>query len=196
PFADPFFAAPTVDKFPTFVPGIDLANLVFDRDLRTPYFHQYDMGMQYVVSKDLLLEVTYVGTRGLDLFRDVGINQARLASPQTPIVNDVTRAVITTNTPANAQLRASFQGTSINVFGQKQTTAQSTYNSLQVSLMKRLSRDCKCSALTPTPSQLTTPQVAWGVEEEEPIRAPSLAINSITAPIAPYPTLTVRIVLL
>src|SRR3989442_1164493 len=98
------------------------------------------MGMQYVVSKDLLIEVTYVGTRGLDLFRDVGINQARLASPQKPIVNDVTNAVITTNTPANAQLRAPFQGASISAFGQRQTTAQSTYNSLQVSLTKRLSK--------------------------------------------------------
>ena len=110
PFADPFFAAPTVDKFPLFVPGIDLANLVFDRNLRTPYFHQYDTSVQYAMSKDLLLEVAYVGTRGLDLFRDVGINEARLASPQQPILNDVTRAVITTNSPANAQLRAPFQG--------------------------------------------------------------------------------------
>jgi hypothetical protein len=87
-----------------------------------------------------LLEVAYVGTRGLNLPRLVAINQAQLASPQHPIVNEVTRAIITTNTPANAQLRAPFQGVSIVNFSQSQTTAQSTYNSLQVSLTRQLSK--------------------------------------------------------
>ena len=146
PFANPFFDAPTVNKFPIFVPGVDLTTTVFDRNLRTPYFHQYNMSVQYRVRTDLLLEVAYVGTRGLNLFRNVGINQARLASPQHPIINEVLRAlnlpedVITTNTPANAQLRAPFQGASIIGFAQSQTTAQSSYNSLQISLTKRLSK--------------------------------------------------------
>ncbi|PYS64205.1 MAG: hypothetical protein DMF74_07730, partial [Acidobacteria bacterium] len=135
-----------MNKFPIFVPGVDLTTTVFDRHLRTPYFHQYNMSVQYRVRTDLLLEVAYVGTRGLNLFRNVGINQARLASPQHPIINEVLRAlnlpedVITTNTPANAQLRAPFQGASIIGFAQSQTTAQSSYNSLQISLTKRLSK--------------------------------------------------------
>ena len=33
PFADPFFAAPPVSSFPTFVPGVDLATLAFDRNM-------------------------------------------------------------------------------------------------------------------------------------------------------------------
>ena len=129
-----------MDQFPAFVLGVDLANQVFDRNLRTPYFHQYNTSVQYGVGKDLLLEIAYVGTRGLHLFRNVGINQARLVSPQHPITNDVSGEVITTNTPANAQLRAPFQGASITAFGQRQTSAQSTYNSFQVSLTKRLSK--------------------------------------------------------
>jgi len=55
--------------------------------------------------------------------------------------------VITTNTPTNAQLRAPFQGISLSAagasvpgFGQTQTTAQSTYNSLQLSVTRRLSK--------------------------------------------------------
>jgi hypothetical protein len=153
PFANPFFAAPSVDQFPRFVEGIDLATLVYDRDLRTPYFHQYNGSVQYAVSKDVVLEITYVGGRGLNLLTNVGINQARLASPQRPIINEVLRAlnlpgaVITTNTPGNAQLRAPFQGTSLSAsgglipsFGQTQTTAQSTYNSLQISAIRRLSK--------------------------------------------------------
>ena len=139
PFANPFFDLPPINEFPTFVPNIDLTNQVFDRNLRTPYFHQYNSSVQYTVGLNLLLEVAYVGTRGLNLFRNVAINQARLATPQQPVINDVTGPV-TTNTPANAQMRAPFQGVSIAGFGQRQTTAQSTYNSLQVSLTKRLSR--------------------------------------------------------
>ena len=153
PFSDPFFAAPSQDRFPTFVPGIDLATLSYDRNLRTPYFHQYNASAQYAVSKNMALEIAYVGGRGLNLLTNVGINQAALASPQHPIVNEVLEAlgqpgaVITTNTPANAQLRAPFQGASLSSsgssvpgFGQTQTTAQSTYNSLQVSMTKRLSK--------------------------------------------------------
>ena len=144
-FADPYFLVPSADRFPIFVPTVDLADQVFDRKLRTPYFQQYNMSVQHAIRANLLLEVSYVGGRGLNLFRNVGINQARLASPQKPIINEVLHAlglpgdVITTNTPANAQLRAPFQGVSTNSFGQRQTTAQSSYNSLQVSLTRRLS---------------------------------------------------------
>ena len=146
PFATPYFPVPSADRFPIFVPTIDLADQVFDRNLCTPYFHQYNLSVQHAIGANLLMELAYVGGRGLNLFRNVGINQARLASPQQPIINDVLNALglpegaITTNTPGNAQLRAPFQGVSINAFGQRQTTAQSTYNSLQVSLTKRLSR--------------------------------------------------------
>jgi len=141
PLADPFFDVPSLDKFPTFVEGISLANHVFDRHLRTPYLHQYNTSVQYAGGTNLLLEVAYVGTRGLNLFRVVGINQARLASPEHPIINEVTGQLITTNTPANAGLRAPFQGVTTNApSGLNQTTAQSSYNSLQLSVTKRLSR--------------------------------------------------------
>ncbi len=140
PVANPFFAAPPESQFPTFVPGVALSGTFFDRNIRTPYFHQYNASFQYEWVKNLLLEVAYVGTRGLNQFRQIAINQARLASPQNPIVNTVTSATITTNTPANAQLRAPFQGVEINGFFQNQSTAQSSYNSLQTSLTRRLSQ--------------------------------------------------------
>src|SRR5205807_2791954 len=92
-FGNPFFAAPSVDQFPTFVSGIDLADQVLDRDLRTPYFQQYNVSMQCAVRGDSLVEIAYVGGRGVNLFRNVGINQARLASPQQPIINAVLRAL-------------------------------------------------------------------------------------------------------
>src|SRR3989442_8780633 len=92
--------------------------------------------------RNLLFEVAYAGTRGLNLIRDLAINQARLASPQHPIVNAVTGQIITTNTPAaaNVALRAPYQGVEVGGFLQIQSTAQSSYNSLQMSLTRRLSK--------------------------------------------------------
>jgi TonB-dependent receptor-like protein len=139
-FADPFFRVPAINEFPIFVPPIDLTNQVFDRNLRTPYFHQYNASVQYALDKDLLLEIAYVGTRGHNLFRNIAINQAPLASPQRPIINQVTGEVITVNTAENAPARAPFLGVSIAGFGQRQTTAQSSYNSLQASLTRRMSK--------------------------------------------------------
>jgi hypothetical protein len=139
PVENPFFPAPTQDNFPTLVPGVALSGTVFDRGIRTPYLQQFNTSVQYELVKDLLFEAAYVGTRGTNLFRQVAINQARLASQQNPIINDVTGAVITTNSPLNASLRAPFQGASVNGFFQNQSSAQSNYNSLQLSLTKRLS---------------------------------------------------------
>jgi hypothetical protein len=137
---DPFAPLPSQDQFPTFVPGVALSSSTFDRRLRTAYFHQYNASLQYALSQDLLLEVAYVGTRGSNLFRNVRINQAPLASMQQPIVNAVTGQVITTNTPTNATLRAPYQGADIAGFQQFQYTAESAYNSLQMSLTRRLSK--------------------------------------------------------
>jgi hypothetical protein len=139
PFNIPFFAVPAKSQFPTFVPGISLAGPAFDRGLRTPYVHQYNLSVQYELRKDLLLETAYVGARGRKLLRQLTINQALLASPKNPITNAVTGAVITTNTPGNAILRAPLQGVSINGFSLNESTANSSYDSLQMSLTERLS---------------------------------------------------------
>jgi hypothetical protein len=137
---DPFVPLPSQDQFPTFVEGVALSSQTFDRRLRTAYFHHHNASLQYALSPDLLLEVAYVGTRGRNLLRVVHINQARLASPQRPIVNEVTGQVITINTPTNATLRAPYQGADIAGLLQYQSTAESAYNSLLMSLTRRLSK--------------------------------------------------------
>ena len=139
PLSNPFPVIPAQSAFPTVVPGIALSGTLFDRNLHTPYMHQYNASVQYSLGSDLLLETGYVGTRGLNLLRQVGINQAQLATQQNPIYNPVLNTNITTNTPANASLRAPYQGVGINNFFQNQSTAQSTYHSLQASLTKRFS---------------------------------------------------------
>jgi hypothetical protein len=142
PLSDPFFPLPSEDQFPAFVRGVALAGQIFDRDLRAAYVQHYTASVQHIMGRNLLLEVAYVGTRGINLIRDIAINQARLASPQNPIINAVTSEAITTNTPAatNVALRAPYQGVEVGSFLQIQSTAQSTYNSLQVSLTRRLSK--------------------------------------------------------
>jgi hypothetical protein len=137
---DPFFPLPPPDQFPTFVKGVTLASAVFGRGIRTAYFNQYNASVQYSLGEDLLLEAAYVGSHGVNLIRNVRINQASLASPQHPIINQVTGQTITTNMPANVALRAPYQGIEVGNFQQVQSTAQSTYNSLQMSLTRRLSR--------------------------------------------------------
>jgi len=137
---DPFFPLPPPDQFPTFVKGVALAQVVFDRGIHITYFNQYNASVQYALGKDLLVEAVYVGSHGVNLIRNVRINQASLASPQHPIINQVTGETITTNTPTNVALRAPFQGVEVGNFQQVQSTAQSTYNSLQMSLTRRLSR--------------------------------------------------------
>jgi hypothetical protein len=142
PLADPFFPLPSQDQFPAFVKGVALAGQIFDRGMRTAYVQQYNVSIQYALGRDILFEGAYVGGRGVNLIRDLAINQARLASAQLPIINAVTGQLITTNTPSatNLALRAPFQGVEVGSFLQIQSTAQSTYNSLQMSLTKRLSK--------------------------------------------------------
>ncbi len=46
-----------------------------DRNLRTPYVHQWNVGMQYELAKDLLFEARYVGTKGRNLLIARALNQ-------------------------------------------------------------------------------------------------------------------------
>lgn len=46
-----------------------------DRDLKTPYVQQWNIGFQYELNKNLLFEARYVGTRGKNLLQAVAFNQ-------------------------------------------------------------------------------------------------------------------------
>jgi hypothetical protein len=137
PFDTPFFNVPAQSQFPTFVPPVPLAGPAFDRGLRTPYVYQYNLSLESSIRKNLILQAAYVGARGRKLFRQVGINQAQLASPQNPVTNAVTGQVFIMNSPADAQLRAPLQGVSINGFSLNESRADSSYNSLQLSVTAR-----------------------------------------------------------
>ncbi|HEY5884514.1 MAG TPA: carboxypeptidase-like regulatory domain-containing protein [Pyrinomonadaceae bacterium] len=46
-----------------------------DRDLKTPFVQQWNLGVQYEVTKNLMFEARYVGTRGQNLLQALAFNQ-------------------------------------------------------------------------------------------------------------------------
>ncbi|HBR58069.1 MAG TPA: hypothetical protein DEA22_11485, partial [Blastocatellia bacterium] len=56
-----------------------------DRNLRTPYVHQWNIGFQYEFMKDFVFEARYVGTAGQNLLISTALNQGfDLNDPSTP----------------------------------------------------------------------------------------------------------------
>ena len=56
-----------------------------DRDLKTPYVHQWNFGVQYELAHNLLFEARYVGTKGKNLLIATALNQGfDLNDPNTP----------------------------------------------------------------------------------------------------------------
>ncbi len=137
--ANPFPTAIPPNQFPVLQTSIPLSASVMDRNNRTPYFQQFNASVNYEIARDTGFQIAYVGTRGVRLFRQLAINQARIASTNHPIVNPVTGEILTTNTDDNAALRAPYQGVETSLFNLNQTSAQSTYHSMQASLNHRFS---------------------------------------------------------
>jgi hypothetical protein len=52
--------------------------LMFDKNVQTPYVHQWTAGIQREILPRTMLEVTYVGNRGMHLFRMLNVNQMDL----------------------------------------------------------------------------------------------------------------------
>ncbi len=56
-----------------------------DRNLKTPYVQQWNLGFQFELTKDLLFEARYVGTRGKNLLQAIAFNQSyNLNDANTP----------------------------------------------------------------------------------------------------------------
>lgn len=138
-FASPFVAMPLPTSFPTAVTipsplspiapfvGVPIAGVFVDPKLDTPYIQQYNIGVQWQMKGNYVLDVGYVGNKGSHLLQVVTLNQ--------PIYNPTTNA-FTTRWPT-----ATISGNKNATGGmqQVQTTSISNYNSLQMSLSKRFS---------------------------------------------------------
>lgn len=76
-----------------------------DRNLRTPYVQQWNFGGQYEVTKDLLVEVRYVGSKGTKLLQATSFAQGfDLNDPNTPdyIYERFNRAYVASGSPLGA----------------------------------------------------------------------------------------------
>ncbi|HEX8250141.1 MAG TPA: TonB-dependent receptor [Pyrinomonadaceae bacterium] len=135
-FANPFIPLPAPSQFPVaatlpsplaplspFI-GVPVAGVYVDPELQTPYVQQYNIGLQWELWKNFVLDVGYVGNKGTHLLQ--------LISPNQPVYNPATNSFATPFPAAISALKNATGGVQ-----QVQTTSLSTYNSLQMSLAKR-----------------------------------------------------------
>jgi hypothetical protein len=136
-FANPFPSPiPTEGSFPLFVPytpGSNLTATAVRRDLRPGRVQQFSLGIQTEITRDLMWEIGYVGTRGDHLQRSRSVNQALLASPSNPIRG------VTTNTVANITQRKPFLGWSTSDLRAVEAEGETVYDGLETSVTKRYS---------------------------------------------------------
>jgi hypothetical protein len=137
-FANPFIPVPQPGAFPLNptipsplsplapIVGVPISGLFVDPELSTPYVQQYNANVQWELFKDYLLEVGYVGSKGTKLLQVVSLNQ--------PVYN---RAANVFFAPLGTALGT--QKMVASGIQQAQTSSNSRYNSLQVSLTKRFS---------------------------------------------------------
>jgi hypothetical protein len=129
-------ALPANNSFPVFierVPGGSLSLAAISPRLSDPYVQQYDLNLQFELTRNLLLEIGYVGAKSTHVPGCLEFNQALLASPEDPVNGE------TTTTIENVVQRLPFSGIAPGSYI-CQTTFTSSYNSLQTSLTKRLSQ--------------------------------------------------------
>ena len=128
----PFGAPPALlSEAPTFLnpTGIAVvsANGIYPdiHDFRTPYIQQYSLGIQNEFANNWMLDVSYVGSAGRKLYQLRDLNQALVQTAGGPVG---------ALSPGLSSLAV--QGFGVHVL---QSSANSSYNSLQVGLTKRFS---------------------------------------------------------
>ena len=129
-------ALPPNSAFPIFIPRTPDSALTVGavgNSLASPYTQQYDLNIQYELSRDLLWQVGYVGSASRHLTGCVQFNQASIATPQQPVNGE------TTTTLANLSQRLPFTGLAAGRSYVCDTAFSASYNSLQTGLTKRFS---------------------------------------------------------
>jgi hypothetical protein len=145
-FVDCSTGLPTADttQCPTYGGNtISLFGLEVPRHFVSPNTQQWNLTVQRELKHDWILELGYVGAKGTHLRETRDNIQARLASPQNPIVltnPDGSKAVITQNTITNANARSPAPGLAPSGYQLFANDAYSHYHSLQASLTHHISK--------------------------------------------------------
>ena len=157
PLAPALAPAPTFPIFTPYSPTTDLTPLLMSPTLRPPMVQQYSMNLQTLLGANWMLEVGYQGARGLYLLENHALNQALSASPANPIRGQ------TDNTLANIPLRVPIEGFDPSGAELIESSGDSWYNALDVSLTKRFSHGLQFLASYTWASALeTNPGYATG----------------------------------
>jgi hypothetical protein len=145
-FVDPTTGQPTSDPnmYPIFS-GSTFGQTAMSAPQRyvSPSTQQWNLSVQRTLPKNWMMEVGYVGTKGTHLSALLDPMQARLASPQNPIVvQDVygNNYTITENTQLNVGARSPVLGLNPRGYFQFVNSATSRYNSLQATLSHQFAR--------------------------------------------------------
>jgi hypothetical protein len=135
-FANPFAPVPALPNFSplAYSPTTTQTPQGFSPTFQPSVIQEYSQSLQTELTKSLVLEVGYNGTRGTKLEVERAFNQASLTSASNPI-----RPGVTTNTVANIQQRVPFEGFSAPGAFQIESSGASWYNALDVSLNERFS---------------------------------------------------------
>jgi hypothetical protein len=155
-FANPFVfpgQPSTVPAFTPYSPTTQLSQTTIAYNFRTPLIQRYSLNAQTEVRKDMMLELGYIGARGLHLAQYVMPDQA-LDATTHPIRGQ------TDNTLANLALRVPVEGWSIYGWGQINSEGASWYNALEASLTKRFSHGLQFLASYTWAKELATDYVA------------------------------------
>ncbi len=127
-----------------------LARTIVAEDFRAPEYDQFSLEVQRELSRDLVLRVGYVGTKGTHLFQTLDGNPF-LAGPAATATCTVTATNTCRVDPTRGVIRL------------RSNAASSIYHSMQVSLEKRLSRNFSAglhftySAFIDTASEIFNP---------------------------------------
>lgn len=133
-FASPFGPDLTFPQFPAYSPTTQRSISFIDQSYRPPVTQQFSLNLQTELSRSLMLEVGYVGTRGTHQILNRSLNQAQLASASNPIRG------VTTNTVANIPQRVPILGFTAPGLNDIDSSASSWYHGMEASLTKRLSK--------------------------------------------------------
>jgi hypothetical protein len=141
PGADPIYSAAAITG--PLAPGVPVFGnetacnfecdaFAFDRNIKTPYMENYNLNIQRQINKNVALEVGYVGSQGHRLWRFFDLNQP---SQATITASDLACTPAPCITPGFSVPRPYAN----NPYGtfylmQQNSSANSNYNSLQVSL--------------------------------------------------------------
>ena len=84
-FANPFPAAPVLPAFTPYSAATSQSVSTFAPNFRPPVAQQYSLNLQSQLTRNTMLEIGFIGTRGTHLLRDRDLNQAQSANTASPV---------------------------------------------------------------------------------------------------------------